>query len=299
MSRFFDFNNEPVKTNDSVSLPVGADSEEPETSLQLRQIPTQEVYVHPASRIIMHTNPLSPGADRFRLLRMCLRELWNAGKLKSLLITSPLPGDGKSTIAMNLATALAEGGKLRVLLIEADLYRPGIVEELSIEARPGLAECLERGLNPESLLQRLKPLNWYLLPAGEVRGSPTDLLHTEALALIIQQLSSHFDWILIDSPPISPFSDALILARQANATLLVAREGSTPDEAIEKAIALLGRQRVLGIVLNGVKGLERLYSGYYGYSEDSKLRSVGSAKENIPSRHQAIPTRNSGVDSLE
>jgi capsular exopolysaccharide synthesis family protein len=197
---------------------------------------------------------------------MCLRELWKAGKLRTLQITSPLPQDGKSTIALNLATALAEGGKRTVLLIEADLHRPTLTEQLGLEQRAGLADCLETSLNPLSVLRRLEPLGWYLLPAGEPRSNPTELLQTEAFAVVLQTLSQHFDWILIDSPPVIPLTDALSLARQANATLLVAREGRTPREAIEKAIAVLGRQRVLGIVLNAVEGLDRVYSGYYGYS---------------------------------
>jgi capsular exopolysaccharide synthesis family protein len=213
----------------------------------------------------MHTDPRSAAADRFRFLRMCLRELWNAGKLKSLQITSPLPQEGKSTIALNLATALAEGGKRTVLLIEADLHRPTLTEQLGLKKGAGLADCLEASLNPFSALRRLDPLGWYLLPAGEPTINPTELLQTEALGGVLQKLSPLFDWVLIDSPPVIPLIDSLLIARQVNATLLVAREGRTSREAVEKAIAVLGRQRVLGIVLNAVEGLDRLYSGYYGY----------------------------------
>jgi capsular exopolysaccharide synthesis family protein len=255
----------PEPPSDSSLSSVETAPEKVEKAFQLQQIPAVEVQVSPGSRIIVHTDPRSPGADRFRFLRMCLRELWNAGKLKTLLITSPLPQDGKSTIALNLATALAEEGKRSVLLIEADLHRPTLTEQLGLDVREGLADCLEGSLNPFSALRRLEPLNWYLLPAGEPRSNPTELLQTEAFASMLQKLSPHFDWILIDSPPVIPITDALSLARQANATLLVAREGRTPGDAIEKAIALLGRQRILGI-LNAVEGLDRLYSGYYGYS---------------------------------
>jgi capsular exopolysaccharide synthesis family protein len=245
-----------------------------EKANQFDQIATEEVQLHPGSRIIMHTDPRSAGADRFRFLRMCLRELWNAGKLKILHITSPLPQDGKSTIALNLATALAEGGKRTVLLIEADLHRPTLTEQLGLDRRRGLADCLESDLNPVSVLRRLQPLGWYLLPAGEPRSNPTELLQTDALRGVLQRLSPHFDWILIDSPPVIPLTDALSLAREANATLLVAREGRTPREAIEKAIAVLGRQRVLGVVLNAVEGLDRMYSGYYGYSGYSGTKAL-------------------------
>lgn len=282
LNRFSDLPRKlPDPASDASLASVEAASENTEKAIQLDQISVEEVQVHPGSRLVMHTDPRSAGADRFRFLRMCLRELWNAGKLKTLQITSPLPQDGKSTIALNLATALAEGGKRNVLLIEADLHRPTLSEQLGIEKRVGLADCLDNSLNPVSALRRLEPLCWYLLPAGEPRSNPTEMLQTEAFAKVLQRLSPHFDWILIDSPPVIPLTDALSLARQADATLLVAREGRTPREAIEKAIAVLGRQRVLGIVLNAVEGLDRMYSGYYGhggYSGDDAVKVVGRAE---------------------
>jgi capsular exopolysaccharide synthesis family protein len=304
LNHFFD-RREKLAEHPSDSSPssVAAVSEKIEKVFQLQQIPAEEAQVSPGSRIIVHSDPRSPGADRFRFLRMCLRELWNAGKLKTLLITSPLPQDGKSTVALNLATALAEEGKRSVLLIEADLHRPTLTEQLGIEMREGLADCLEGSLNPFSALRRLEPLNWYLLPAGEPRSNPTELLQTEALAGVLQKLSPHFDWILIDSPPVIPITDALSLARHANATLLVAREGRTPGDAIEKAIAVLGRQRILGIVLNAVENLDRLYSGYYGYSGYSgnggvkTIRRVESSKKSLTTL--AIEAKQSVLDPPE
>ena len=251
---------------DASLAPVEAVSEDILKAIQLDRILVEEVQVLPESRIVAHSDPRSAGADRFRFLRMCLRELWSTGKLKTLQITSPLPQEGKSTIALNLATMLAEGGKRTVLLIEADLHRPSLTKQLGIEKRGGLADCLEGSLTPEACLRRLEPLGWYFLSAGEPHANPTELLQTESFAVILHRLSPYFDWILIDSPPVIPLTDALSLARQANATLLVAREGQTPREAIERAIAILGRQRVLGIVLNAVENLDRMYSGYYGYS---------------------------------
>ena len=296
MSQFFKLPKElPESAATSSSTSAGPAPEKVDRPFQLQQVPTEEVQVHPGSRIVMHAEPLSPGADRFRFLRMCLRELWSTGKLKSLLITSPLPRDGKSTIALNLATALAEGGKRSVVLIEADLHHPTLSTQLGINSRTGLGDCLEHSFNPLLALRRLDPLGWYLLPAGEPRTNPTELLQTDAFAGVLQTLSPHFDWILIDSPPVTPLTDALSLARQSNATLLVAREGSTPREAIEKAIAVLGRQRVLGIVLNGVEGLDRLYSGYYGYNTYSGNNGVKGVRRPETSKESvarpAIPAK--------
>jgi capsular exopolysaccharide synthesis family protein len=253
-------------------------SEDLENKSEFSQIPAEKIHIDPTSRIIFYTDPGSPGANRFRFLRMRLRELWNTKKLRTLLITSPLPEDGKSTIALNLATALAEGGKRSVLLIEADLHHSPLTKQLSLRTGPGLGECLEDGLNPLSAVRRLEPLGWYLLSAGQPHGNPTDLLQAEALSVVIQRLSPHFDWILIDSPPVIPLTDALSLARQANGSLLVARAGRTPSEALEKAITLLGRQQVVGVVLNGVEQLDRLYSGYYGYSGNNNGTVHGKAE---------------------
>jgi len=208
---------------------------------------------------------------------MRLRELWNAGKLSTLLITSPLPGDGKSTIALNLATALAEQGKRTVLLVEADLHHPSLTQQLGIPTQAGLAECLEHGMNPMSNVRRIEPLGFYLLSSGEPRGNPTELLQSEALSTIMQELSAYFDWILIDSPPVMPLTDALSLARHANASLLVARAGHTPRQAIEQTVKLLGNGHVIGVLLNGVEGLHRIYSKYYGYySDNSSPPAAGS-----------------------
>lgn len=291
MNPFFDPSKPPAgETTHSSLTPLGDAAAGMSTASQLHRIPTEEVQVPASSRILLHTDPTSLAADRFRYLRMCLRELWNAGKLKSLLITSPLPKDGKSTIALNLATVLAEGGSRNVLLIEADLHHPTIVEQLGLEPRLGLAECLEHRLNPCSFVRRLEPLNWYLLAAGEAAGNPTELLQTDAFASVMQQLSPHFDWILIDSPPVSALTDALSLARQTNATLLVARKGYTPRKSIEKAIALLGKQRVLGIVLNAVEGLDRLYSGYYGYYGYRRSNRLIGAERKQKKEQRAIPS---------
>lgn len=264
-------------------------------SIQLDQIAVEEVQVQAGSRLIMHSDPRSPAAERFRFLRLCLRELWQLGKLRIVQITSPLPQEGKSTIALNLATALAEGGKRKVLLIEADLHRPTLSEQLGLKRGRGLAECLEEGSQPGPALRRLEPLRWFLLPAGEPRSNPTELLQTEAFSGLLKKLSGHFDWILIDSPPVLPLTDALSIARQANATLLVAREGHSPREAIERAIAILGRQRVLGVILNAVEKLDRLYSGYYPYGGYSLNNNQQIADAQTPASPRAALQGNHSI----
>ena len=193
-----------------------------EETPRLLQLPVDEVPIPPESRIVLVTEPHSPGADRYRYLRMRLRELKAAVGLQKLVITSPFPQDGKSTTILNLATALAEQGKANVLVLEADLYHPS-------------------------------------------RGNPSELLQSEALTAVIEKVAPYFDWILFDTPPVGPLSDALSLLRHVDASMLVVRADRTPQDAVKQALNLLGPKHVLGIIFNAAKGLSPGSSNYYGY----------------------------------
>lgn len=233
-----------------------------EPAFDLSQVQGELVSMTPETRIVYHSQPDSAGADRFRLLRMRLWPLWEAGKLRTILVTSAHAQDGKSTIVMNLATALAEQGKRSVLVVEGDLCHPSLSPRLGIPQRAGLAECLEGAQNPLSLLRRLEPLGWYLLPAGRAQGNSTELLQIPLLANIFGTLKPYFDWIIIDTPPVVPLTDTLSLRQYADAGLLVVRAGRTPNEAVEAAIERVGSKNLLGVLLNGSDELDRVYSDY-------------------------------------
>jgi capsular exopolysaccharide synthesis family protein len=233
----------------------------------LPEFAVEEAHLSAENRLVYFADPRSPAADRYRLLRMRLKEHWRAGKLKKLLITGALAHDGKSTVVLNLATALAERGKHSVLVVEADLHHSSITESLKLRPWAGLTECLADGAtSPLSAIRRIEPLGWYLLPAGEPRKNPTELLQTPALGQILQKLSPCFDWILIDSPPVIPLTDSLSLQHHADASLLVVRAGQTPREAVEQTIELLGKKNIVGIVLNAVEARNHLYYQYNDYN---------------------------------
>jgi polysaccharide biosynthesis transport protein len=225
------------------------------------------------SRVVVHTDPRSAGADRFRVAQIRLRSIQASRKLRTVLITSPLPADGKSTVALNLATSLADQGKCPVLLLEADVHRPTLVKKLGLTPWPGLTESFEGKSDPMLAIRRIEPLGFYLLPAGQPTENGCSLLQSDFTSQLIRGLSSSsFSWILIDSPPTTPIADVLTLRAQCDATLLVARAGQTPREAIEESTRNLGRDHVLGIILNGIEGLDRVYSKYYGYGK-SEVRA--------------------------
>jgi capsular exopolysaccharide synthesis family protein len=249
-----------------------------ENPLSLDQIPIAQVVATPEMRLIYQSDPHSVGADRFRLMRLRLQSPWFAGRVKKLLVTSPLPGDGKSTIALNLSAALSENGKSKVLLIEADLHHSPLSRTLGLDLIPGLAECLQSSLNPLGVVRHLMPLDWYLLPAGHARMNPAELFQGPELPKVMGQLSAHFDWLVLDSSPVILLSEALSLKEQSDASLLVVRAGRTSQDVVEDAIRHLGKGHLLGMVLNGVE-LSDLKSSKYG---DYYYRGRSEAKRQQP-----------------
>jgi Mrp family chromosome partitioning ATPase len=137
-----------------------------------------------------------------------------------------------------------------------------------------LAECLQGDSDPIAALRRIQPLGWYFLSAGTSVSNPTELVQSEHFSQLVAMFEARFDWILIDAPPVTPVADLLALRAQADGCLLVVRAGQTPREAVEEAVRQLGREHVLGIILNGVEGLGRRYSQYYGKYYEAAVGTV-------------------------
>lgn len=234
----------------------------------LLSAPALQARIGPESRLVVFSDRRSPGAERFRLLRMGLRNL-NAGKaFKVLLITSPLPKDGKTTVALNLAASLAEEGKVRVLLLETDLHRPSLVERLGVDSTCGLTDVLGGSVESAAAIRRIEPLGFYLLPAGRTSDHPNELLQSERFHALLQECRTAFDWVLLDCPPAFPLADVTALRAHADGALMVARADATPREAVQEAVQLFKPGQVVGLVLNAAEGVDKLYSHYY-YHHDS------------------------------
>ena len=238
------------------------------------EVPTERVEIHAESRIVVHADPHGPGGERFRVLKSYLKELQAEGALKNLLITSASPHDGKSTVAINLATALAEKGKYKVLLLEADLHCPSLCALLRLKFWPGLNQCLQSAVDPMSSIRRIEPLAIYLLPAGGQVASPLELIQSDRYVQLTTSLATHFDWIVIDAPPAVPVADVLALKKSADATLLVVRAGQTTGEAVGEAMKQFAKHPVLGIILNCAEKLEGLYAKYYGQVGESTSAGI-------------------------
>ncbi|MHB8754096.1 MAG: CpsD/CapB family tyrosine-protein kinase [Candidatus Acidiferrales bacterium] len=234
-----------------------------EKGFRLESLPTARMQLGPESRLIFHTDPTGPGAERYRLLRIRLQAIRAEAPVKIVLITSPGPQEGKSTLALNLAAALAEKKNQSVLLLEGDLRCPTLARELGLTLPYGLTQCSRSDAALQSVIWKIDPLGFHLLPAGKSINNPVEILNSEWFAEATEKLASSFDWILIDSPPAIPVVDTLSLKARADATLIVARAGRTQQSAIDDAVRILGQDHILGLVLNAVEKFDRGYYEYY------------------------------------
>jgi tyrosine-protein kinase len=215
--------------------------------------------------------------EAFALLRARLRYFNVDRELRSLLITSAAPQDGKSTVVLNLACAEAMAGYQNVVLVEADLRRPTLSKKLGIRRGPGLAEVLSGSVALGNALQRVPIANGEngrrpkvvlsVITAGEIPPNPAELVESQAMVQLLETLTDQFDSVLIDSPPASSVSDAMHLMRLTDGVIVVSRVGkNTRDMArhLREQLTKLNAP-ILGVVANGVTDSDRGYAGYAYY----------------------------------
>jgi capsular exopolysaccharide synthesis family protein len=236
----------------------------------LFRIKALSIAVRPESRLVCVTDRESPTAEAVRLLGVRLRDLRRIRPLKKVLVTSTIPREGKTTIAANLACALAHGSEERVLLIEGDLRLPGLRQMFGIGQIAGVSELVEDGRKLQDCIYRLDGAGIWILPSGRIPQNPLEVLQSQKLPPLVDELAECFDWIVIDSPPVLPLADTSIWMRLADGVLLVTRQGVTERQQLQKGIEALEPKKVLGALLNG--SVASAYSGYY-YRTNSKSDS--------------------------
>ncbi|KQR05998.1 chromosome partitioning protein [Arthrobacter sp. Leaf145] len=223
----------------------------------------------------------SQRAESFRQLRTNLQFANVADHAKTVLVTSSIPGEGKSTTATNLAIALAQAGQT-ICLVDADLRRPRINEYLGLERNAGLTTALIGAADVNDLLQQWGEDELYVLTAGQIPPNPSELLGSEEMKRLIVRLEQVFDTVIIDAPPLLPVTDAAVLSQHVGGVLAVVGAHKTKQHDLEKSLAsltLVGAN-ILGLVLNRlpIKGPDA-YSYTYTYSSEvSQAEPVGKKK---------------------
>ncbi|MFZ0287236.1 MAG: CpsD/CapB family tyrosine-protein kinase [Terriglobales bacterium] len=203
------------------------------------------------------------GTEQFRALRSRLYQAREKQPLKKVLITSALPKEGKSFVAANLAQALVRQQGQRALLIDADLRAARLHVSLGAAASPGLSEYLTNQVSEFKIIQKGTMENLFFMPSGCEVSNPSELLAGERLQSLLALLEPLFDWIIVDSPPAVPVTDASLLAKCCDGVLLVVRSDVTPFDLAQKARLEFGDEQLLGVVLNGVGSGSMPYHRYY------------------------------------
>jgi capsular exopolysaccharide synthesis family protein len=226
----------------------------------------------PRTMLFFQADESCAGAEEFRTLRSRLYQIREKMPLKRLLITSALPKEGKSFVAANLAQVLVRQHGRRVLLIDGDLRNPGMHRHLGAAQSPGLAEYLLGECDEFAALQRGPMENLFFLPAGRPVPSAAELLANGRLKLFLQRVESLFDWIILDSSPVIPVSDATLVAGACDGILMVVRSAVTPADLARRAREEFPDKLLLGVVLNGTPS-EKLAGPKYGYGEAVNSRA--------------------------
>ncbi len=236
--------------------------------LDLRVVEHVVCHVPPDRRLVWGQNHRI-AEEKFRLLAHRLRQKKQQKPIKKVLITSAVPGEGKTATAANLAIVLARNGR-RVLLVDGDLRGPDTHKLFGLPSMPGLSEALAGEASLEQALRCIDPLGLYCLSAGHPCDNPLPLLEGASLNTMLAAAEAAFDWVIIDSPPLNPFADAHCIASLADGVLLVVRWDFTPREELDQALTALKGMPLLGMVLNGCDLQQQAYYYHYYYSQHKR-----------------------------
>jgi receptor protein-tyrosine kinase len=218
----------------------------------------------PDGLVIDVTRPHEAPMEEFRTLRTRLNHMQTLQPIRSVVITSASPAEGKSFAAMNLAICQAQLAGSRILLADFDFRRPIVHNLLQIDRSPGITDFLMRRSPLEDVIKRVEGTNLYVMPAGEAVMNPLELLNLSEVKQILTDLPNYFDWVILDTPPLLFAADANLLATMCHGTMLVVRIGATTIDTITRAMQSLCENNVLGIIVNGARRGE-LYSKYTYY----------------------------------
>jgi capsular exopolysaccharide synthesis family protein len=238
-------------------------------------VPTKVVVpsVTSDSRLVCLTEQGGLAAEKFRVLGLKLRYLREKRKLKRIVITSSIPEEGKSLVSANLALNQSRSKVLKTVLIDGDLRRPELARRFGFHrSLAGLSEVLRGERRLADVVYKIEGSGLWFIPAGVTPENPLDLMQSARMQQLLEQLESYFDWIIIDTPPIRPLADTPLWMKLADGMLMVVREGVCDKKQLERAVEVVDRSLMLGLVVNSCSSNEHKY--YY-----SRYNPAGNAEE--------------------
>jgi capsular exopolysaccharide synthesis family protein len=231
-----------------------------------RQVPTFRGFNRNIVGKVVTGREMDPtSVEQYRRLAATLHHEQSERGINKVMVASAVPGEGKTLTALNLALTLSESYRRRVVLVDADLRRPRVHDMLNIPNGTGLNETLtQRGQSRATLVHVSPRLS--VLPAGRPNSDPMGALSSQRMARLLEKAAANFDWVVVDTPPVVQLADANLLAAMVDVAVLVIEAGRTSYDLSDRAITALGRERILGIVLNGVVEADESDYAYSGYS---------------------------------
>ncbi len=215
-----------------------------------------------AAKIVIDSNMMAGSREQYRRLAAALHHAQGATGIKIVMIASALPGEGKTLTAANLALTLSESYRRSVLLIDGDLRRPTLHTIFRIDNSAGLIDGLMASTE-RRLPVRQVSTDLAILPAGKPSSDPMAGLTSDRMRRLLDEARMNFDWVIIDTPPVALLPDANLLASMVDGAVLVVKAGETPYDLVKRAVESIGRQRILGTVLNRADSRDHVY----GYSQ--------------------------------
>ena len=212
--------------------------------------------------LIVEKNSKSISAEAYKTLRTNIQYSSFDKEIKTILVTSTIPGEGKSTIAGNLALSFAQQDK-KVLVIDCDLRKPALHKMFKLSNFKGLSDVIVGNSDLEKAMYNYRD-NFDILTSGKIPPNPSEILASNAMTMLLEKLKTMYDIIIIDSAPLQAVTDAQIISNKVDGTLLVIRAGLTKREAILQA------KELLGVVLNGAENNSEKHYYYYGSKEESR-----------------------------
>ena len=217
--------------------------------------------------LIVERKPKSIEAEAYRSLRTNIQYSSFDKKYQTLVVTSANPGEGKSTVSGNLALVLAQG-ESKVLLVDCDMRRPSVHKKFRISNTYGISDLLVGNKKMESVAHKYND-NLTIVPSGKIPPNPAEMLGSKAMTAFLEEMKKHFDYIVLDTPPLQAVADAQILSTKVDGSLLVVRAGVTKKDAVHNAVSTINKVNgnIIETVLNGADNSKDKYYYYYGDEE--------------------------------